>query len=205
MGTTLTRSACAAGEFRALVAIFLLTVLFADGARANPEPVFPAGPYLRIETGLHTGDIKRIDVDRAERYLITGSLDKTVRVWDLTDGTLLRTLRVPMGSGNLGMIYAVALSPDGRTIAAGGWTGPIAGTDVIYLLDRATGVIKHRITGLESETENWHSRRTGDSWPRCCRTKAFGSMRPNATASSNPTGITMETATGPISIRTGGW
>ena len=53
---------------------------------------------------------------------MTGSDDKTVRVWSLADGTLVRTIRLPAGPGNVGKVYAVAISPDGALIAAGGWT-----------------------------------------------------------------------------------
>ena len=104
---------------------------------------------LRIETGMHTAMIRRIGVDARNRFLVTGSDDKTVRVWDLKDGTLLKTIRPPIGDDNEGRIYAVAISPDGGTVAAGGWTGYEWDKKVtIYLFDRATGAMTGRITGL---------------------------------------------------------
>ena len=78
---------------------------------------------LRIETGMHTAKINRIGVDAAGRYLVTGSDDKTVRVWEVATGRLLRTLRPPIGAKSEGVINAVAISPDGRYIVAGGMTG----------------------------------------------------------------------------------
>ena len=61
---------------------------------------------------------------RPTAFLVTGSEDKTVRVWDISGrGELLRILRPPVGEGEVGKIYAVALSPDGGTVACGGLTG----------------------------------------------------------------------------------
>jgi WD40 domain-containing protein len=92
-------------------------------APPSAESAYPVTPFARIETGMHVGAVKRIDVDAAERFLVSGSIDKTVRVWDLATGALLQTLRVPIDEGDVGKIYAVALSPDGSTVAAGGFTG----------------------------------------------------------------------------------
>ena len=41
---------------------------------------------------MHTAAIRRIDVDAAERFLVTASHDKTARVWDLANGQLLQVL-----------------------------------------------------------------------------------------------------------------
>ena len=76
---------------------------------------------LALDPGMHTAPIVRADVDAAGRLAVTGSEDQTVRVWSLADGTLLRTIRLPIGPGNVGKVYAVAISPDGALIAAGGW------------------------------------------------------------------------------------
>ncbi len=105
-------------------------------------------PILRLDTGMHTAPIRSIDVDAAERYLVTGSSDKTVRVWSLPDGRLLRVLRPPIGKGNEGRIDAVAISPDGQTVAIAGITGYQWDKKVsIYLFNRATGELRQRITG----------------------------------------------------------
>jgi WD40 repeat protein len=108
------------GNMKALILAILFLLIAPHPATAR-EP--REERILRIEASMHTEAIVRIGVDREERYLVTGSLDKTVRVWDLQTGRLLRTLRPPVGEGNEGRIYAVAISPDGKTIACGGWTG----------------------------------------------------------------------------------
>jgi WD40 repeat protein len=121
---------------------------------AAPEGTTQAGPptkpFLRIETGMHTALIRRIAVDaNKERYLVTASDDKTARVWELATGKLLRILRPPLGDGDEGKLYAVAVSPDGATVAVGGWTGfEWEKSGCIYLFDRDSGRLIRRITGL---------------------------------------------------------
>jgi hypothetical protein len=79
------------------------------------------GPFLRIEIGMHTAPpIWAIGADAACRILATGANDKTVRIWSLPDGKLQRVVRLPIGEGDAGKVFAAALSPDGRWLAAGG-------------------------------------------------------------------------------------
>lgn len=123
----------------------LLTLALGLAWGADP----PSAPMLRLETGMHTAPIRRIGLDAANRFLVTGSDDKTVRVWELATGRLLRTLRLPIGPGNEGKVYAVALSPDGRTVAVAGWTGwDWDGTHSISLFERDSGRLRRRLTGL---------------------------------------------------------
>src|SRR5215471_16497295 len=102
----------------------LLMLLFASLSTAMAQ--LYEQPTLVIEPGMHTAPIVAAAVDAAGRLAVTGSDDKTVRVWSLTDGKLVRTIRMPSGPGNIGRIYAVAMSPDGELIAAGGWTNATA-------------------------------------------------------------------------------
>ena len=112
-------------------------------------------PLLRIEPGIHTANIRRIATDAKGRWLVTASDDKTARVWDLANGRLLNTLRPPIGLGNEGRLYAVAISPDGETVALSGWmqfnngSGSISAEGMdIFLYERTTGHLLRRITGL---------------------------------------------------------
>lgn len=126
--------------------VFLHVGPLIDGLHAG-EP--PREPILRIETGMHTAMIGRIGVDSENRILVTASNDKTVRVWETATGRLLRILRPPVGNGNEGKIYSVALSPDGKTVVCGGWTGGSwEESYCIYLFDRESGKIVRRIAGL---------------------------------------------------------
>jgi len=133
---------------RWVLSLLAAVALWCGGGEAwADEP--PTEPILRVETGMHQAKINRIAVDAANRYLVTGSGDKTVRVWDLHTGTLLRTLRLPIGMGNEGEVNAVAISVDGGTVAVGGWTGlDFDGSVSIYLFDRASGRMTKRLTGL---------------------------------------------------------
>ena len=47
--------------------------------------------------------------------MLSGSQDKTLRLWDLETGATLRTF-----TGHTGSVYIVALSPDGRFAVSGG-------------------------------------------------------------------------------------
>jgi WD40 repeat protein len=109
----------------------------------------PREPFLRVETGMHTAGIMGLGIDAENRYLVTASQDKTTRVWELITGRLLKILRPPIGIGWEGKLYAVALSPDGRTVATGGWTGwEWEKVYSIYLFDRESGRLIHRISEL---------------------------------------------------------
>src|SRR5262249_23858687 len=48
--------------------------------------------------------------------------DKIIRVWDWQTGKTLRTIRGEVGPAVEGKIWAMALSPDSRWLAAAGWT-----------------------------------------------------------------------------------
>jgi hypothetical protein len=104
-------------------------------------------PILRIETGMHVAPIKRIGVDAQCKIAATGSDDKTVRLWSMPEGQLIRAQRFPIGKGNLGKIYAVAVSPDGRLVAAAGFDAHSAldGQMGVYIFDSAIGTSMRRI------------------------------------------------------------
>jgi len=116
----------------------------------SASPLFIA-PILRIETGQHTATITRIDLDKTGHWLVSASLDKTVRVWDTQTGDLKQIIRPPIAAGNEGKLYAVAISPDGELVACGGWTK--SGSDsgqTVYLFSRHNG----RLLGSAQELTN---------------------------------------------------
>lgn len=127
----------------------------AQGAAPSPLPTAaaagqpPAQPFLRIDPGFHTQVINRIATDAAQRIVATVSDDKTARLWSVEDGSPLAVLRVPIAEGEEGALYAVALSPDGRTALLAGYTGMAWDRQFsvyIYALD--TQKMRGRLPGL---------------------------------------------------------
>ena len=136
-----------------------LDALLATGApslrptpQPEPPPVKPEDVILRLDPGMHTAAIRRISVSADGRLLATASEDKTVKLWALPEGKLLRTLRPPIGPGNEGKVYAVALDPAGRWVAAGGYSVGLCkdGDDksFVTLFDTATGAVRARLGPL---------------------------------------------------------
>jgi WD40 repeat protein/uncharacterized caspase-like protein len=84
--------------------------------------VFSAGnnAQLILETGEHTDRVSQALFTKDGKQVITGSWDKTVRIWDAETGEMLRAIRLPSYPGTQGMIYAMALSPDERFLAVAG-------------------------------------------------------------------------------------
>jgi hypothetical protein len=68
--------------------------------------------------------------------LASGSWDKSIRLWDVETGSLLRELEGPTGS-----IYSVTFSPDGQTLASGGYDS------TIRLWDVRTGGLLRKLEG----------------------------------------------------------
>lgn len=124
---------------------FVTAVLAPHPAVSQTLP--PQDPILRIDTGMHASRIWRIGVSSDGRTLATGSDDKTVRIWSLPGGVLKRVIRLPIASGGGGKVRSLAMSPDGRLVAAGGWDAAFnsEGRHYVYLFDTATGELLRRL------------------------------------------------------------
>ena len=121
----------------------------ATSPAATSAPAPPQAPILRIDAEFHTQVVNRFAQDRRSRIIVTASDDKTIRVWQANDGAPLAILRIPIAPGDEGAIYAVAISPDSKTLLAGGSTGfAWDRAFAIYLFDLATGRLRGRMPNL---------------------------------------------------------
>src|ERR1700730_5412850 len=134
---------------RLQILLAALSLVILPGLCAKAQNLYER-PVLVVDPDMHTAVSKTATADAAGRFLVTGSEDKTVRIWSASDGKLLRTIRMPAGSGYIGKVFAVAMSPDGNVVAAGGW-GEGPPVSAIYLFDRNTGKMTKRIEGLPDD------------------------------------------------------
>jgi glucose repression regulatory protein TUP1 len=67
---------------------------------------------LSIEDGVTT-----VAISPDTRYVAAGSLDKSVRVWDISTGYLVERLEGP--DGHKDSVYSVAFAPNGRDLVSG--------------------------------------------------------------------------------------
>ena len=114
----------------------------------TPPGKLPSEPILRIENTLHTAAISSLSMDSRRRFALTTSRDTTARLWDVQTGRFFQVFRVPSGYGRIGALESGAISPDGKIIAVGGWTGPENGQKSIYIFDRQTGKLRKRLKNI---------------------------------------------------------
>ena len=93
------------------------------------------GEELDLLSG-HTSSVYSVSFSPDGNTLASGSLDKTVRLWDANTGRHIRTL-----TGH--WVLSVSFSPDGNTLASGGW-------QEIRLWDAHTGRHIRTLTGHTS-------------------------------------------------------
>jgi WD40 repeat protein len=93
--------------------------------RVRSEVVSPfanlkEAPELVIENGTHNDLVQAMHYTKDGKEIVTASWDKSIRIWDATNGRLIRTIRVPQYAGIEGQIYAMDISSDKKYIAVAG-------------------------------------------------------------------------------------
>jgi WD40 repeat protein len=131
-----------------LAAVAAWGLVATSAARGDDKPI------LMLDTGGHQALIRGVTFTADGNYLVSAGEDKVVRVWDWRAGKTVRTIRGQVGPGPEGKIYAMALSPDQRWLATGGWMGQHAqdseNASAIRLYDFATGELKALLKGHTS-------------------------------------------------------
>jgi WD40 repeat protein/uncharacterized caspase-like protein len=83
----------------------------------TPASVTPGGPgdkpELILQSG-HTKSANAVAFSPDNRWLASGAKDNVIKIWDLANGNVLRTLY-----GHTSNVNALAVSPDGKLIASG--------------------------------------------------------------------------------------
>ncbi|MBW4512813.1 MAG: WD40 repeat domain-containing protein [Scytonematopsis contorta HA4267-MV1] len=87
----------------------------------------------------HSGIVTSIAISNDGETLVSGCADKTIKVWNLQTGILIRTL-----SGEVGEVSSVAVSPNGDLLAVGSSAHPKSNVKVWNL---ATGKLLHTLLG----------------------------------------------------------
>ncbi|MBD0334962.1 MAG: serine/threonine protein kinase [Cyanobacteria bacterium Co-bin13] len=109
-----------------------------QAAQAADAPVTPG--WQRVRTITQPGGVVNgLAVSPNGRAIATGSSDQSVRLWDLSDGSLIRTFAKRLGfwgAGHQDAVTGVSFSPDGYTLYSASQDGVLKAWDLAtYQLD----------------------------------------------------------------------
>lgn len=88
----------------------IIFLVFANSVYAPEADLFP----LTLKG--HTEFVNSVSFSPDAKYLASGSDDKRIKIWSVSDGSLIRTLE-----GHTYPVYSVSFSPDGKYLASGGY------------------------------------------------------------------------------------
>jgi len=90
----------------------------------------------------HQQEIYSLDFSLDGRLIVSGSGDKTARIWDMLEGTSkVLTINDPDSLNSDAGVTSVAISPDGRYVAAGSLD------TVVRIWDVSSGALVERLRG----------------------------------------------------------
>ncbi|QSJ16306.1 WD40 repeat domain-containing protein [Nostoc sp. UHCC 0702] len=96
-------------------------------------------PNLGYTLYVHTDKVASVAISPDGQILVSGCADKTINLWNLNTGNLIRTL-----TGDLGEVSSVAVSPDGNFLAVGSCEHPKSNVQIWHL---KTGKLLHTLLG----------------------------------------------------------
>ncbi|NMG08464.1 WD40 repeat domain-containing protein [Brasilonema sp. UFV-L1] len=95
--------------------------------------------YLSHTLTGHSDKVTSVAICPDGQTLVSGCVDKTIKIWNLTTGKVIRTL-----TGNIGEVSSIAISPDGNFLVVGSCEHPRNNVKVWHL---ATGKLLHTLLG----------------------------------------------------------
>lgn len=120
---------------KALATTLCLLAIFSGNAMAAETP------DIFVQLGHRSSDVKASALSEDGKYLVTGSGDRTVKLWNADTGAEIRTF-----TGHASEVGAVAISADGSRVLSGDQKG------VIKLWDTASGSGIRSMTITEKES-----------------------------------------------------
>jgi WD40 repeat protein len=84
----------------------------------------------------HQKAVRTLAIDPGGSFLVSGSNDRTVKIWEINTGNLIKT-----GIGHTGSAIALAISPNGELFASG------SGDNTIKLWELKTGKLRFTLRG----------------------------------------------------------
>jgi WD40 repeat protein len=108
----------------------------------NPTAITPrrsTDTFLQKTLTGHSYSVNSLAISPDNNILASGSVDNTIKLWNLVTGEQIRTLKEHSNS-----VRAIAISPDGKTLASG------SNDETIKLWNLATGELIRNLKGHSS-------------------------------------------------------
>ena len=86
--------------------------LLSKKSSSDLSKVFPFKPFL-LQKG-HTDSVNSVVISPDGKFIVSGSSDDTIKIWDIKTGECLKTLE-----GHENSVNSVAITPDGKYIVSG--------------------------------------------------------------------------------------